>query len=478
MAKRAALIRYVLLLLLFILFLRLCGITQNTAYQAASVQNAQKTVTLYHTRAPIYDRDLTPLTAGSELHTVTVAGRSTCYAAPSRQNTVAPHILGYLSDGVGVTGIEAAYDAFLTAKSERAYASLPVLGTGQPVPNARLALTLPAQPSNGVVLTLDAELQQMVTACEAMLPKGAIVCLDAETAEILALASFPSYSSPAAALTDPDTPLFNRAFGAYAVGSVMKPVIAAAALDCGISPNTAYDCKGYATVGNIRFGCHHAAGHGVLNLYGALLESCNPYFISLTEDLSAETLLETAQSFGFGESIPLASGMNAAAGSLPDKLPAGEKANFSFGQGKLTATPLQIAAAYAAIANGGSCRAPTLVKGLTKDGKTLQPASSTLAHRVMKEDTAGILQAALYKAVNESEGSKARSEKVRISGKTGTAQTGRYKEGKEELIGWFAGWMEIGDKKIAIAVMAEEAVSGNSNAAPVVKYIAEKVGDG
>ncbi len=474
MIKRTFLLLSTFTLLLFLLFLRLYALTASTTLQTAYAQNGQKTVTLYHTRSPIYDRNFTSLTDQTILKAVTICGVSACYTAPVRDHSAAPHILGYLQDGIGMTGIEAAYNDLLTAEAAPAKATLHVLGTGERLADSPITFTQPASPKSGVVLTLDATLQQLVTDCESILPKGAIVCMDADTAEILALASFPSYTAVSDALTDPDTPLYNRAFGGYAVGSVLKPILAAAALESGISPHTAYTCSGSTTVGEIRFGCHNAAGHGTLNLIGALCASCNPYFVQLTADLPTETLLSTVKSFGFGQQITLAPGMQSAAGTLPDALPAGEKANFSFGQGKITATPLQICAAYAALANGGTYRTPSLVRGTTSDGITLTDAAAeSLPQTVITADTARIINDALYKAVNASESSLARSEEKAVYGKTGTAQTGRYEAGEEILIGWFAGWFEAGNKKIAITVMAENAVSGNVSAAGVVKRIAE-----
>ncbi len=475
MVKRAFLLYLCLTFFLFLLFLRLYAISQSQPLQTAYAGQSAKTVTLYHTRGQIYDRNFTPLTDATAVKAVTIAGKSACYTAPGRDGSLAPHIIGYLSEGKGVSGIEAAYDEFLTQNAKPAKATLLTLGNGNPQAGEPITFSLPTAQTDGVVLTLDAKLQEIVMACEKLLPKGAIVCMDAETAEILAAASFPSYSTVPDALTDPDKPLYNRLLGAYAVGSVFKPIIAAAALESGISPHTAFDCTGHTTVGDIRYGCHKQSGHGVLNLYGALRESCNPYFVQITAVLSADTLLQTAKRFGFGQRISLASGITSSAGTLPGIATAGEKANFSFGQGQLTATPIQICAAYAALAAGRGYQAPTLVRGFTADGKTLsQTALGNLQQSGLSSNTVRILQDALYQTVDGNEDSKARSALVAISGKTGTAQTGQFRNGEELLIGWFAGWFEVGAKKIAIAVMAEEAQSGNSNAAPVVKRIAER----
>lgn len=474
MNKRLLLLQYTITLLLFLLSMQLYAITQNPTYLSFAETQSEKTIVLYQTRGAIYDRNFTSLTDAVSIQTAAIGDKTVSYAAPERDFSLAPHIIGYLSDGKGVTGIEAAYDTFLTEAGETATASIPTYGDGSVVPTAEIILSQPKSPTAGVVLTLDADLQRICMETGAALEKGAILCMDADTGEILALCSFPGFTDPAEALSDPDSPLYNRALAAYPVGSVMKPVIAAAALEAGYSPNMAFDCTGWISIGGTTFRCHNRAGHGILNLYDAIANSCNPYFVNLTKTLSADSLLDMARSFGFGQSVSLAAGITSAAGTLPDSMTAGEKANFSFGQGQLTATPLQICAVYAAIANGGTYHTPTLVRGTTTDGCTLAENPGAVSQPVTAANTASILKRALYETVNETEDSLAKSEEITIYGKTGTAQTGRYEDGEEILIGWFAGWFERSGRTIAITVMAENAESGNRDAAPLVKAIAEK----
>lgn len=467
MQKRLMLLTTILALAALLLCLQLSFAAQNETYRSFANRQSQKIVSLYQTRKPICDRNGIPLTCAPEaftIRTVSIGDKTAQYPEPIRIHSLAPHILGYLSEGHGVTGIEAAFDAKLLENSQTATASIPILGNGEPVPRAEIRLNLPKTSESGVNLTLDTALQRICMKTEPLIGKGAVVCMDAVSGEILAICSFPSFTDPAETLTAPDAPLYNRALAAYPVGSVIKPIHAATILAQGISPDMAYDCTGRITVGNTTFRCHNRTGHGILNLSGAIANSCNPYFVRFTRDIPAEELLATAASFGFGQQILLADGVRSASGTLPEHLTAGEKANFSFGQGKLTASPLQICAAYAAIANGGCYRTPTL----------LCDAPKPLPQQVASKKTASILKQALYETVNETADSLAKSEEISICGKTGTAQTGRYIEGQEQLIGWFAGWFDAGDKKIAITVMAEDAVSGNRSAAPAAKQIAEK----
>lgn len=136
--------------------------------------------------------------------------------------------------------------------------------------------------------------------------------------------------------------MIQRALYAYPVGSIFKLVTAACAFDQGVGYNFTWDCDGAISVGTQRFRCHELQGHGVQHMADAMRSSCNPYFIALGQALSGSDLLQTAKSLGFGTEIMLTSNMIASGGTLPTlqqlKLPA-EQANFSFGQGVLTASP-------------------------------------------------------------------------------------------------------------------------------------------
>ncbi len=474
MQKRLLILSGITLLLFLSLFLHLYSITQNKTYQAFSQNMGKQTVPLYRTRGQIYDRNLTPLTRAYDVQQVEIAGKSTLYLAPARNDTAAPHLLGYLKDGKGVCGIEAAFDSFLSQNAVAAYAAIPTIGDGTALPDSQISLSVPPENRSGIVLTLDLALQKKVQSLKSDIKKGAVVCMDVKSGEILACASFPEYDNVADALSDPNTPLINRAFTAYPVGSVLKPVIAAAALETGISPHTAFECTGSTTIGQTTFRCHNRNGHGILNLYGALKQSCNPYFVQLTAQLPPELLIDTVYQFGFGQKIKLADSLYSAAGNLPDaNMNAGEKANFSFGQGRFLATPLQICAAYAAIADNGNYHTPILITGTTENGSNISGCSIPQSTRIITEKTASILQDALYKAVMENETAKAKPDSGVVCGKTGTAQTGQFKDNRERLNGWFAGWYEYKGKTIAITVMVEDAVSGNDTAAPIVKMLAE-----
>ena len=160
-----------------------------------------------------------------------------------------------------------------------------------------------------------------------------------------------------------DTSLLNRVLCQYNVGSVFKPVLAAAALEAGRDGLTV-ECPGYTVVDGQVFRCASGTAHGTGDLAAALEKSCNGYFIRLGQELGAETVLEAARRLGFGQRVRVAGTLQGTAGVLPEAeslTPARQLANFSFGQGQLLATPLQVAAMMNAIAADGVYRAPSFV---------------------------------------------------------------------------------------------------------------------
>lgn len=177
---------------------------------------------------------------------------------------------------------------------------------------------------------------------------GCILVLDTANAKVRACVSRPGYDPEniSASLNAPDSPLLERAFQCYAVGSVFKPVVAAAALEAGES-GFVYTCPGWCAVDGRIFRCAGGIPHGEVDLAGALEKSCNGYFIRLGQALGADAVRAMAEKLGFGQAIPLTDALHTAAGVLPEQealASSGAYANFCFGQGELLASPLQVAA--------------------------------------------------------------------------------------------------------------------------------------
>lgn len=400
------------------------------------------------------------------------------------EDPAAVHIVGYTDAAQkGITGIEKAFDEYLASAAEKTTVTYAVDALRQPLKGAKPEIRYAPKAVEGVVLTIDKRLQ---TICEETgsryLKKGAVVLMEAKSGKLRACASFPLYDPDnlAAALSDTENaPLVNRAFSAYNLGSVFKTVVAAAMLECGGDPSAIYECTGSVTVGDTVFRCAHRLGQGELDLNEAMAQSCNPYFITQGLSVDPVRLRAIAADFSFGSRTVFAPGMASAGGSLPsveELCKKGECANFCFGQGLLTATPVQAAQMMSGIANGGCVSYASLIEGCTNDGMLLaEKAASGAAVRAVSQKTAERVKEALVYAVMESEDHPARPQFTTAGGKTGTAQTGRYDEnGKELLQGWFAGFFPAEEPKYVLVVLAEES-EGSTAASPVFREIADAI---
>jgi len=393
----------------------------------------------------------------------------------------APHILGYLDyEGKGLTGIEKAFESQLSAAGERV-----LVRYGVDIQQYPLEAVLPeiqgsSEPVKaGVMLTLDKDIQQLTQViARQMLDKGAVVVMDVHNGELKAVVSEPSFSPDniAVSLNDADSPLFNRAFAAYNVGSTFKLAVAAAALEQGISTDFTVDCVGGMEVAGRMVYCHNRAGHRDTDMEKALEWSCNPYFIRLGQEIGDASIIAMAENMGFGEENNLAYGMSASKGNLPTKADSPVSlANLSFGQGELLASPVQVAAMVSSIANGGCKVEAQLVRGWTEDGTVIE-AKEKAVQRIFSAQTASILQNFMIEVVEEGSGTSAKPSFGGAGGKTASAQTGSYNENGEEIVhAWFAGFYPAEEPQYAIVVLAEGMESGGTYAAPVFKRICDQI---
>lgn len=405
-------------------------------------------------------------------------------SVPERYLPIACHIIGYTDySGCGVSGAEKAFDSILSASEKSYTARIETDAHGRVFLGEDIQASDVSAPVSGVMLTIDRDIQQIVES--ALDSSGnecaAAVVIDVNSGAIRACASRPQYNQydVASVLENPDSPLINRAFLPFSVGSVFKPVVAAAALEIGIGTDFSYECTGSVTVNGVTFNCHKHEGHGKIDMKQAVANSCNTYFIELAKKVGAEKIISTAQAFGFGREIVFADGMKSRAGVLPtaveiDSLAA--LANISFGQGALTATPVQICAMYAAIANGGIYVEPYLAEGtVAEDGTVEKFFSERAGERIISQRTAEILKEFLVAVIEEGSGSRAKAENVICGGKTATAQTGRTENGEEIYNAWFAGFYSAERPRYAIVILKENGGEGALSCAPVFKKIAENM---
>ncbi|MCM1523150.1 MAG: penicillin-binding protein 2 [Ruminococcus sp.] len=397
------------------------------------------------------------------------------------EDSMCRHIIGYLSGGEGAGGLEKSFNDILRQPSSTVTLRYSADAAGNFLAGNGVAMRRSVSYVTGICISVDYEIQAACEAAMKNIEKGAAVVMDISTGELCAVVSKPDFDPRCVekSLDSEDAPFINRAFSAYSVGSAFKLVTAGAALEYGVSEDYPYECTGSITVRENKFGCHRFGGHGLLDMRSAMTESCNPYFISLGRDIPTDRLYEFAQKAGFGRETRLASGIISAAGHLTTEnelaVPE-EKANFSFGQGKLTATPLQITMLTAAIANGGQMPKPVLIRGsvdLTSDHTAVSAAPAF--ERIMKKSVADKLRSFMISALYK-ENSAAVPEFTTGGGKTSTAQTWTYNEyGAENLNCWFTGFFPADEPRYAVTVMAEEGVSGNLTCGPVFKEIADSV---
>lgn len=405
-----------------------------------------------------------------------------CFSVYSRYGShpLAPHILGYLNqEGKGVSGIESLFEKDLAAAGETVTVRYGVDIQQRPLEAVEAQINGSSEPVQaGAVLTLDRDIQRIAqTVGEQMLDKGAIVVMDVNSGAVLASVSMPSFSPTEVAdsLENPDSPLFNRAFAAYNVGSTFKLVVAAAALEQGISTEQTVICQGGTLVNGRMMYCHHRAGHGETDMARALEQSCNPYFIELGQELGGDSILTMAQWMGFGSASQWA-GYSTATGNLPSSCDSSlALANLSFGQGELLATPLQIAAMISTIANGGYGVEPTLLIGWTEDG-TVPVIEEQAKRQILSQKTARTLQQFMIQVVEKGSGTNAQPLYGGAGGKTASAQTGRMDGQGEEIVhAWFAGFYPAQTPRYAIVVLAEGMESGGSFAAPLFRRICDNL---
>lgn len=225
---------------------------------------------------------------------LTAQGITTCTVPQHFGGSTAAHLLGYLdSEGRGVSGLEKAYDDLLTASGDARTVTCFMTAQGRLLTDTS-PLVAVETPGTGqdVRLTLDADLQR---ACEGLatlyLPRGCIVVMDTATGEVLASVSMPSFDpqNVAASIAANDTSLLNRPLRAFSAGSVFKVGLAAAAYESGLDWYT-HDCTGEVEVAGQTYRCALGRAHGVVNLRGALEQSCNTYFIELGRLLGAQRI--------------------------------------------------------------------------------------------------------------------------------------------------------------------------------------------
>ena len=373
--------------------------------------------------------------------------------------------------------------------------------------NGDLVSQTPPVLGQDVQLTLDIELQRDLTeTLRTRGENGAAVVLDVDTGDALALVSTPTYNLNtyrtyfAELARDPDTnlPLLNRALrGRYPPGSTVKPIAGLAAGAEGlINAHTVIECRGYLHVPT-RFRCwiyrHGKAGHGPLDLRGALRHSCNIYFYKCGQWLGAERLGYWMRQFGLG--APTGTGLpEERGGRVPTRLwlwknqervfTPGDGRLMGIGQGLLEATPIQVANVMATIARNGKFLSTRLVVD--------DPTPQVERDLKLPAEALAAVRAGLCDVVNHPKGTAyryARHSSAVICGKTGTATVWPLRIDsnhndridshdqvvKEGAMSWFAGYAPRDNPRIAFAILLEYAdgASGGRDCGPLAVLLVD-----
>ena len=403
---------------------------------------------------------------------------------------------------IGKLGIESYYEGNLLGR----------IGYEQVETNAhgRVVRTLAREPAisgHHLHLTLDSRLQKVVRN-ELAGHRGAAVVLEPHTGEILAFVSVPDYDpnlfakgidqvSYTALLQDSNKPLLNRAlYGRYAPGSTLKPILALAGLEHTIDPRRRVKCPGFFALkeGGRVYRCWRKQGHGAVNLKEALEQSCDTYFYQLGLTLGISGISEALTTFGFGKQtgIDLASEPD---GLIPTALwkqrrygtpwYPGDTLNASIGQGYILSTPLQLAAATAALANRGRLVRPHLLRGVEdpQTGEIQRPAEQVTEVQLGDASQYERVIEGMIAVMHGSYGTARRAGQrlsYRIAAKTGTSQlvslpqAGEAAKDTPERLkdhALFIAFAPAERPRIALALVIENGGSGGKIAAPIARRI-------
>jgi len=344
----------------------------------------------------------------------------------------------------------------------------------------------PAIDGADIVLTIDRTIQYMACSklAETVLRHGAdggsVVILDPSDGAVLAMCSYPDYD-PVAYNEVEDINVYNNPaiFAAYEPGSVFKPVTMAAALDtAAVTPGTTYEDTGAVEIAGYTIMNSDEEAHGVQTMTYVLEESLNTGVIFAMQETGPEIFRDYVEDFGFGQisGLELDTEVAGNVSSLYEKSEI-YPATASFGQGILT-TPLQMANAFAAIANGGTLYQPYIVKEIRYTDGTVETTQPVQVQQVITEKTAQFLSAMLVSVVEHGHGGRAGVDGYYVAGKTGTAQVAKT-DGlgydPDVTIGSFAGFAPSNDPQFAMIVRIDRPRSvqwAESTAAPLFGELA------
>jgi penicillin-binding protein 2 len=428
------------------------------------------------------------------------------------QGPVTAHVVGYISqvtaeelpelaargyvsgDVIGRSGVERFAESWLAGKRG---GTLALLGQDDSV--IRVLGQVPSEQAHDVVLTLDLDTQ--IAADLAIGEQvGSAIVMDPNNGEILALVSKPSYDpnwfilgisdEQWAQLNDPvKQPLVNRATQVgYPTGSVFKLITASAGMvHLGYTEGSVIPCPGqFSLEGSPAVWKDWIpGGQGDLTLHNAIVRSCNTVFYRMGAELDEQDehwLPDMARAYGFGTPTGIPE-LDEIAGIVPDPewkmenvgdfWARGDAVNLAIGQGFFLASTLQLADAYLAVANGGTLWVPHLILDIVRlDGSVAFHADPKEKGKLpVSAEIIGVFHRAMYDVINAGNGTATAAfegTRYQVSGKTGTAETGKP---GEDAHGWFGSFTPSENPRIVVVTMIEHGKAGSTSAAPAARKI-------
>lgn len=392
--------------------------------------------------------------------------------------TFASDVVGFASaTNGGELGIESQYDEELTGTNGTTYS---YVDEGLEVTETQKN----AVDGNNIVTTLDYNVQSIIEKCileyneEKPSKNTAVVVADPSNAEILGMASYPTFN-----LNDPrkltgmytdeeikdmsDEEYRNNLYSlwtnycvseSYEPGSTFKPVTVASALEEGVvKDGDTYVCKGFETVADYKLKCHvfsTIGSHGSLTVEQALMNSCNPYMIHLALEMGNSRFAYYQSLFGFGKTTGIDLPGETTGIVYGDRMTTIDAACNSFGQ-TINVNMMQMMAAYCSIINGGMLYQPHIVKRIeSANGEVVKEYKANLVRQTITASTSKLLRRYLKNTVEEGTAKKAGVTGYSVAGKTGTAQKGDRKDNKWIIS--FIGHAPAENPKFAIYVVIDE----------------------
>src|SRR5437660_692620 len=411
----------------------------------------------------------------------------------------------YQGDVEGKSNVEKVMDEYLRGKPGVRYLRRNAKGTIDGV----LREDPPEQGAN-VVLALDSRIQAIAEEALRAVSRAGAVVVDPNNGNVLAMASVPSFDPNTfipsinaknwkALQKDEGDPLVNRAISALPPGSTFKLITSLAGLRRNLA-NAHYNCGGGVSYGDHFFQCWVAekhSTHGTTVLVEAIKVSCDSYFYQYGNAAGIQSIDAAGKMLGIGEESGLQL-TGEQAGNMPgpewmqihhpqERWSQAQTANVSIGQGYTLVSPLQLAMAYATIANGGVCYYPRLVDRVLKQdglpvldehGNVAVPETPRVRSDLRQEispEKIELVRKGLWKVVNEDGGTggRARLKDWVVAGKTGTAQA--TDRGHEENVAWFACFAPFDHPKYVVLVMVQGASGhGGEVAGPIATRILER----